>query len=304
MARRTEARVEDALSTAAANIVCISSGEWRLSLANGCDVPAYARIVDGWLELTTALPPASILEPDPLSWLRFNARLDGSARVARTLDTKTLQLRTDLHIEGGTDLDERVTAACEEVTAALHLLEGAGEELMRPSLDGPVTTLSKEDAERLCTEAGWPCTVRAAEDLGLNIEMPAGIFGVRLESSNARSTRLVVELTHLNEQSAGSQRAIAVLLLVLSSAVRSVRGVIVEREGVTIAGIASALESVTAQALDRSLSALSVACQLAGREVRGLHDERLAAEYLSRFDVDWESHSHAMKEEETCLQPL
>ena len=67
----------------------------------------------------------------------------------------------------------------------------------------------------------------------------------------------------------------AMFLLAVSSAVRAVKGVVLVRNGGDVLALASPIEAPTVEALDRSLSALAVACQISGREVQALRDERL-----------------------------
>jgi hypothetical protein len=67
----------------------------------------------------------------------------------------------------------------------------------------------------------------------------------------------------------------------VSGAVRSVKGVAWGDANGEYAGVASVCaEAASGVALDRSLSALTVACGMVGREVLALRDESLAREYL------------------------
>lgn len=314
MAKRCDSRVEEALCGAASDVERTGRGMWRFSLVNGAVVPARARVASGWLELTTALSGAARLDSDPLSWLRLNARFGGSVRAACALGAPDLHLRTDLHIEEETSLFDRVGSACEQVCEALHLLQpGAAEMPATPQAgrddDRRDSSSVAGDIERLCAEAGWPCTIRAASDMRIDIETRAGVFGARLESASGRADHVIVELGDLSGQSKTSQRAVGVFLLALSSTVRAVKGAVLERDGVEVAALASPLEGPTVQALDRALSALAVACQLSGREVQALRDERLASDYLALWDAAPQNdlhraESHTTEEEHTCLQQL
>jgi hypothetical protein len=56
--------------------------------------------------------------------------------------------------------------------------------------------------------------------------------------------------------------------MAVSGSVRSVKGGLVDRDGTTIAVLISSLEGMLDRSVDEALSALGVACQLAGRSAR------------------------------------
>ncbi len=307
MARGCDSRVEDALLAAAADVERTGSGRWRFSLVNGAVRPVGARVADGWLELTTVVPEAARMEQAPLSCLRLNARFGGSVRAARARGDAAFHIRTDVNLDEATGLAGRIGSACEQVHDALHLLQpGASDMLPWPQAEGESQPIGPDsiagDIERLCAEAGWPCTATAASELRLDIETRAGVFGARIEPAGGGAERVVVELADMAAQSATSQRAVAMFLLALSSAVRAVKGVVLEREGGDVFALASPIEAPTVQALDRSLSALAVACQISGREVQALRDERLADAYLALWEASSQHGSLTTEEEHTCQQ--
>jgi hypothetical protein len=273
-------------------------GDWPISRNNGHALPARVTREDGWLSLVTTHSLAHI---DDVSLLVLNRHLPGTVRAARPLRASFAQLRADLHL-GTPDLDERIAKAYDEIAAASQqLATGATPLPMEASADDEIV----EQVRHLCEEAGWP--QRPSDDGGvrLDLETRAGTFTATLCGSRDALPHFFVELTSLSDQSEVSRRATARLLMALSATVRTVKPQTIDRGGL-VAGVSSALERVDADAINRTASALAVACQLAGREVQALRDERLAGAYLAleieRRDVNPDP-THT-REEEPCLQQL
>jgi hypothetical protein len=301
MATPRDSRVEEALRRTATDVACVARGAWTLSLGNGAVVPARARVVDGWLEMRADLPTWAPRHDD-VSWLRFNARLDGSVRVAHVLGSRVPHLRADAHIEHEPDLGDLVTSTCLELTDALHATVGPHDDRSPLSLEPLASPMADADVERACAEAGWPCVVVAGTRPRVDIETRAGLFTAVLESSPAGTERAVVELMDLGGQLSVCRDAVAAFLMAVSGSVRSVKSALRDRDGANLAVLVSPVAGV--QSLDRVFSALAVACQLAGREVQALGGERLASEYLALWDRAGEDVSHTTMEECTCLQQL
>lgn len=304
MARSHDSRIEDALRSAVTAVTYESQGTWSLSLANGASVPARARISDYWLELSAALPEWILSRRDELGWLRVNGYLGGSVRVARTQENSIPHLMVDTLAEHEPDITSRVVSACLELTGALHAIEAWPEGSPPSPFEQGTSRTSVADVERACAETMWPCIVGADEGVRLDVDTRAGVYHARFESSPDGRERVIVVLTDLASQSALSQRAVATLLMAVSGSVRSVKGVVTDRDGATGAALASPVDQPIDRSLNRALSALAVACQICGREVHALRDERLAADYLALWDAGRERNSHRTKEERTCLQQL
>ena len=302
MARPRDSLVEHGLRGAASDVAYEGNGTWRLSIVNGAAVPARARVLDGWFELRAALPAWALSRHDDLSWLRINARLDGSVRVAHLLGNRVPYLMADTRIAHEPDRDDRVMSACIDLSGALHAVENSHEDMAYFQAQAPRTAVA--EIERACADFGWPCTVGTDGTVRLDIVTRAGALAARLESSPAGAARAVVELIDMADQPVVSRRAVAALLMALSGSVRSVKAVVRERDGATVAALVSPLEGPIDRSLDRALSALAVACHVSGREVQALRDERLAAEYLALRDAAPQHDSYTTEEEHTCLQQL
>jgi hypothetical protein len=289
--------LEAALRVAALDVVRIGAGRWSFALSNGLATSGRARMVDSWLDLTVAIPetiPAP--EADAEWWLRFNAWSRRPVSAARSPLTRKTELRTDVGLDA-CDIAERVASACQELREALHDLAYGEQSDRLAAVREPVT---QEGIEGLLSEAGWSDLSRVAGDLAIGLATSSGLFPARFDAALGE---FKVDLADLADYTSAGRRSLAILLLTLPSVVRSTKGVVAEREASTVASLVSPVGfHPSAAALDRSLSALSVACRLAGREVRALRDERLAASFLARWDQDPTGTGLTRKEEHTCLQ--
>lgn len=161
---------------------------------------------------------------------------------------------------------------------------------------------------QLCAEAGWPATVR---EHGLAmVELDAGHarYHARLEPAGPGGLRATVDLCDVSGCSPVSRSAIAALLLATSAAVPRVNRASVALDAAEWVGLtALCADAVAPEALDRALSALTVACRMAGREAQALQHEAIALEYL-----EWRAPAppdepapvvdNYTMEENTCLQ--
>jgi hypothetical protein len=299
--------VEWALGEAGVRPIAWGDGRWRLALSNGSEIGAQARVADEWLELTVSPRFAPTTE----SWrtralLDLNARLTGPVRIAVSGPGGARHLRADLCLAELDDLAERVALVCGDLRSATHVLQGDGQLMLTPLID--------EDRERyadrfasLCMEAGWTLATKVAGEVALELTTDQGVYEARLESSPVGELRPSVRLFDTSAYSSGCLEAAAVLLLVVSARVRSIKGVIVMGKQVEVFGIAAASEMPTsAAAANRSLEALAVASCLVGRELQALQDEALAQEYLAlwtgkpvmNLNGNWN------QEEQRCQQQL
>ena len=218
MARPRDSLVEHGLRGAASDVAYEGNGTWRLSIVNGAAVPARARVLDGWFELRAALPAWALSRHDDLSWLRINARLDGSVRVAHLLGNRVPYLMADTRIAHEPDRDDRVMSACIDLSGALHAVENSHEDMAYFQAQAPRTAVA--EIERACADFGWPCTVGTDGTVRLDIVTRAGALAARLESSPAGAARAVVELIDMADQPVVSRRAVAALLMALSGSVK------------------------------------------------------------------------------------
>jgi hypothetical protein len=286
MAEQFDAGVEHAIGRAAATIVDHSRGTWSLELAGGL-APAHVRIRDRWFEVSAPVPDTALSEYDDLWALRANARLPGSARVARPCGEAPYVV-ADVYIEHDDTAFDLVESACLDLTRAVKTLRGQRHDVRQdPALRD--SDESFEEIERACREAGWHGA--SHQDRTLRVEIPARAsrYAARLESVSPGAVpaqsrgqrRFVVELVDLGPHPDVCTRAVSTLLMAVSASVRSVKGLICDREHAQTAALAAPLETPLDGSVDRTLSALCAACALAGREAAALLDPQLALEYLS-----------------------
>jgi hypothetical protein len=304
MARHCNSSLEFALQRVATDVTATAPGAWTFSLANGAIVPVRARLDGSWLEFVSTAPDSADSVRDDLSWLRLNAFLEGAVRAARPLGVATTQLRTDRHLESadGT-LQDNLADMCAELQGAWHGVTEVDRESDRPAV-APPDHLDDQEVETLCTECGWPYKRLMNGDLQIDLETRAGSFRGLLESSCTSGDRLVVQLAELTSPPTASDVAIARLAMALSATVRTVKSALIEREGAPVLAVTSPLHRRRVEALEQAASALAVACQIAGREVRALKDEQLAARYLQLTGVRFELDPPLNEEEHACLSPL
>lgn len=301
MARPSDSHIEEALRIAGAAPAWNGQGGWRLSLVNGATVSAEARISDGWLELNAPLSSWLRSHRDDVVWLRVNEHLGGSARVVRTLAHGSPLLRVDAHVEDNPDVVGLVLSTCRDLAGAAHAIETWPDRLPPSPFEPGTSRTSAADIEHACAEAGWRCTAMGDGSLRLAIDTRAGAHAARLESS-ADGERVLVELMDLAGLPATARRAVAALLLAVSGSVRSVKGMLTDRDGAIVAMLAAPVAPPIDRGLDRALSALAVACHFSLREAQALCDERLAADYLALWNAEPQHESHRIGEERTCLQ--
>ncbi len=278
-----------------------------MAIANGHQVAAHARLVDGgWLELTAAAP-ASAHDADG-GWpaLRLNARLNGCARMTCRPDggLAGLAVRAEMFVGGSPDrfagdfetdlaavpsgeaalFDGRVNALCADLCAAYEGACAAGPGTpFTADAGGGRLPADGEALVRLCGDAGWPAVSRDPEDIHVALDGLPAWYQAHLRRDGPSGLQIVVELTEGPVGSDASRAAIARLLLATGSHVRMVKGVAFARRGVEVAGLAASCEPppLSPAALDRALSAIAVACGRSGREVRALQRDDLARLYLA-----------------------
>ncbi len=308
--------IENALGAITPDLVCFACNDWRLFASNGAKIGVRARLVDDWLGLTASTADPSPIAP-AVAWpmLQFNAGIYGPTRLALSPGACATQLRADLFIEDDADLthlEVRVGRAFADLQSRFHdfhKTEDSGERECPPP---PAFAPAPPDATRLvhlCTDAGWPCAERVSGHVTVAIDAGSAQYQARIESARNGGLRAVVDLIDSSAYTPASRAATGLLLLAASAVVRSVKGVVVANDDTRNAGVAAEIEALSGTAVDRALSALTVACRLVGREAQALRDESLARQYLAYhtpelFDrsTDATSTTHNEMEESPCLQ--
>jgi hypothetical protein len=281
---RLVAAVIEALSGCGLSLRTNGSQEWQLSMARRRGI---ARIADGWLVLEFHPPRGRT--PSPLLTLERNAELSGSAKHVLLIDG-SLRLRAEVPAEEPLD-PEAAGLALQVREAVAGLASAMGASTPRtsstnetPSDSGAEEGASSSDPCTLCGEAGWSYSERSSGRLHVDLDVPGGAF---YQAAVQRAGRHIVQRVELfaddeaaNDSLAGS--AIAALLLSVSAVVRMVRAVSWRSAARPAWGFEVQLPgTTTVGTFVHGLSALSVACELCGREVRALvHDPVLARRYL------------------------
>jgi hypothetical protein len=276
--------VETVLRKLAASVIPEGPARWRCVLPNGSPLSIAVCLDEGWLVFQAPLPlPGS--KRDPWRLLQLNAALRSPCRFANAAQDAAPQLRAELVLDRGDELLRRVAEVGKCLHAGVELLVHASAAAAPPRDAGCVERehagARARDLARICAEAEWPFTERAASgELAVELEVPGGCSPALLAPQGAAGARATVELARADGWSTQSQRATGVFLLSLSAAVRLVRPV-VRTNGIESVGLEADWASTPAPAeLARTFEALSVAARLSGRAVPALQDPTVALQYL------------------------
>jgi hypothetical protein len=260
---------------------------------------ARARMCDGWFEISAPVPESVLAAYDDAWALRVNARLHTRARLARPCGEAPL-LKADVFLEHHDNPFALVPGACLDVTRAVSAIARSIEK-WEPMPAAPDPEKGSEEIARACSEAGWRVASQEGADVRVEVPGRGRVYPAWLETLSTGASRFVVELVGRGDRSAESIRAVSALLMAVSASVRMVSGLLLEGESPRFA-IAAPLETPLDGSVDRALSALSVACSLAGREASALCDPDLASEYLALYRGRVHCTRPLFKEEEPCLQ--
>ncbi len=266
------------------------SGQWRLALPKR---KGTARIDDRWLVLELPLRRPRKLAPFAL--LERNAELMGNAKHVM-LDDASIRLRVDVPVRGvpirgplgiATPIREAVSALAHAGGALLPLAPTVCE----PSGVASRDAVERADLARLCGESGWPYEQRSGESVSVDLEVSGRAFYQAIVSHQPSDRiRLRVDLVRGGEVAGAEQHklAVAVLLLSVNGVVRMARGVIRQMDQRFSAGFEASLSRRPSLAeFVHALSALSIACDMCGREVEALmEDAELARSFLEIRRLD------------------
>jgi len=302
MAERISVFVDEALRSVATQVTCEGIGQWRLSILNGEVLPLQARMTSGWLALTASLPSSARAVYGDLLALQVNEHLPGSARVARLFGDHEPHVRADTWIEHAQDLTGWLSASCSALTTAAHAFTSIDNQ---PAGATSASSQLVADVERACCESGWPAASGDRSSLRVEISTRTGVYTARMMAVADSAAAFVVELADMAGCPHVCRRATAALLLAASGSLRLVKGAFVQNDGTEMASLVSPFDLALGPWTDEALSALTVGCQLVGREVQALLDEGLAAEYLALSGVPDEHDARTLveqEEEQPCLQ--
>jgi hypothetical protein len=195
-------------------------------------------------------------------------------------------LRAEVPLDDGIDLSGRLHEVFAGMSQALMQLHGeeAGKQSKIPDEDKreyPVDDALNLSA--LLDEAGWPHSERTTGRLAAELETRGDYYQAIIEAKPKGGILISAELMRAESLSDQGRDALAALLLRASAIVRMASASAGESDDGYHAQFEIYFPSTPAVVeLGHSLSALSVACALCGREARALEHEPIAREYLAR----------------------
>jgi len=263
----------------------VEPNRWEFYLGFQRTLPITALLVEDWFVLR-----ATWAEDNPrMGWtfwdlLQWNGKLPGGAKFALGGCGPLIQVRAEIPLIENMDLNARMRQACAGFTTAWSQLQGDFDGAVRNEPVGSAELTG--DLARLCQETGWSCIEQSAGPIKIDLETPNEFYQARIERRLSQ-IHVQVEIAAAESISALCRQSLALFLLATSSHLRMARPV-VETDGRVLARLEVAFDrSPSGQEISHALAALSVGCQLAGREsVALLQDEELAREYLSLWRAD------------------
>ena len=282
-----EAAIAAALTKCATTVEVVRHGQWRMTLSNGVDLAARARVDDGWLLLDAPLPRAATA--GVLELLGWNATLEGGARFALGAGRRATGVRAEMPLEDGVDLQRRMVEMCRGFRTAMKKLHHVGEP------DGPCGSAAppSRDLADLCRETGWTVTEHEAGRLAIDLDVPGEFQQAMVETRDDRrvtATLAVLEpsAAHGSPSAPVCVEALGLLLLRCCGIVRMARAAVRRWEGASQALFEMVFDSEPCAAeLAHAFGALSVSSRLASREAAVLwRDERVARSYVDQWDQE------------------
>lgn len=285
-----------ALAKSAASVESRGPADWSFLLSNGTRLSARLRLEDDWLALDVPLNGRHS-KRSPWVLVRLNAELPGSCKLVHRPGSSLPTLATDLPLEGDADLTTRLGDACHGLAGAFARLDNKPDE----DRGHPAATPEEDqdDLERLCSDAGWP--LQKGNDGTLVVETGAdlleegpderrrflgqGIIGGvprRLQlQALSQGVRVWLTLARLGSLSAESRKAVGILLLRVSGAVRLARASVKKADAGSELQVEVGLpRTPSAGEIDHALSSVCVAATRCGPEVAALQHRFLATKYV------------------------
>lgn len=300
--RQAASRVFEALRKCAPTTERIDVDRWAFTLANGRVLGVSAQAVEGWLALDAALED-HLGRSEFWSLLELNGRLDGPAKFALGPAASAPQLRAEVPLDEEVDLVARLHEACDGFKTALEALkaqpdrgdeadghlgatrwpeDAAAEPHALISLVPGDVDAGSVDLAALCSEAGWPATLRSSGTAFVDLEVPGGFYQALLNHGVSGALRVSVRVASGERNSGERGLALAGFLLIASGCVRLARPAVRRQQHETAAFFEVCFASApSAVELAHAYSALSVACRLCGREAKAFEDERVARAFLA-----------------------
>ena len=284
-----ETAIVTALAKRAAAVDPVAPGRWAVTLSNGADLAAHARVEDGWLLLEASLGDAPVARNRAWELLHANAALDGGARFALRARRPGLLACAEVALDDDVDLPRRVLDACAGLQAAHERLvygpDGGGAAPAAAAGGEPIPELTA-----LCLESGWGCVERDGGRLAVDLDVP-GEFQQAIVAPRGAGVAVATPVLEAGDQAGAPpapvcHRALGLLLLRVGGIVRLVRAAAEAGDAVPRARFEVVFGSRPAAAeLAHAFAAVSVACRIAAREAAVLQsDAGIAQAYLAAWE--------------------
>src|SRR5262249_9738828 len=113
-----EAAIAAAFAKCATTVAAVGSGRWAVTLSNGVDLGARARLDEGWLLLDAPLARAATAGVWGL--LGWNATLGGGARFVPGAGRDASAVRAEMPLDDDVDVHRRVVEMCMGFRSAMQ----------------------------------------------------------------------------------------------------------------------------------------------------------------------------------------
>ena len=281
-----ESAITTALAKCASTVEPLGHGRWAMTLSNGVDLAARARIDEGWLLLDARLPGA----PTAGVWrlLGWTAALDGGARFVLGGAPHASGVRAEMPLDEDVDVQRRVGEMCAGFRAAMAKVHNPEQDGLRASAVALTRNLPD-----LCRETGWTFTEHEAGRLAIDLDVP-GVFQQAIVETRGDG-RVAATLAVLEPSAARGAlppvvcaEALGLLLLRCCGIVRMARAAAERGKGMPQPRFEVVFDSEPCAAeLGHAFAALSVVSRLASREAAALWgDERVAASYVELWNPE------------------
>lgn len=254
---------------------------WEITFANGLQVAVAAPVDNHFLLFDAAAPVACELDEAP-QWLRWNAELDGFAKIALAPGPWQVRLRAEVPIDEEADMAARIAGTLRGMQDAYQRL---AHKVSAPAAAQPAAKATTSHASgslsALLRETGWLFQERSGGVAAVEIAIRGASICVSLHELPG-GAHAALELLRMDAPAAVSATAVAALLLCAGSSLRLARPFAADADGQLVCGFeVRSAGAMTAAELVHALEALVVAGWACKEEVHSLLDNAVAGSYLA-----------------------
>ena len=272
---RREAALSASLGAAAVETRRIGPGAFAFRLHGAEDLDGRATLEDEWARLE--LHGAVRALPSVVELIARNAGLPGPAKWAWPHGARAPSLLVDCWFDdGGPAAHKEVLAGCASLAAALAQCEGRV-----PEVSVAPGSQEGRDLHGELRAVGWKLNRRADGSVAVDLETGPDFFQAHV-GGDSGWPRCHADVAASDDIEVDADEALAWLLLSASATLRLVRGASIVADNRRFhrfeVGLAAGADPA---ALDRALSALSVACAVYGPTARVLRQPAIARTYAA-----------------------